>query len=64
MIYAFGDYELDIRRYELRHAGKPCKLEPKVFNLLAYLIQHRDRAITKRELFEYLWPSSSSAKPS
>lgn len=56
MIYAFEDYELDTRLYELRHAGQPCKLEPQVFNVLAYLIQHRDRVVTKHELLDYLWP--------
>jgi DNA-binding winged helix-turn-helix (wHTH) protein/predicted ATPase len=56
MIYAFEKYELDLPRYELRYAGKPVKLEPQVFNLLAYLIQHRDRVVTKEELLEQLWP--------
>jgi DNA-binding winged helix-turn-helix (wHTH) protein len=27
-----------------------------VFNLLAYLIQHRDRVVTKQELLDTLWP--------
>jgi class 3 adenylate cyclase/tetratricopeptide (TPR) repeat protein len=56
MIYIFGGYELDTRLYELRHAGTPLKLEPQVFNLLAYLIQHRDHVVTRQELFEHLWP--------
>jgi DNA-binding winged helix-turn-helix (wHTH) protein len=57
MIYAFDDdYELDLQRYELRYAGKLVKLEPQVFNVLAYLIQHRDRVVTKEELFARLWP--------
>jgi len=56
MLYAFEDYELDLQRYELRRAGRPVRLEPQVFNLLAYLIQHRDRVISKEELLERLWP--------
>jgi DNA-binding winged helix-turn-helix (wHTH) protein len=55
MIYSFEEYELDLQRYELRCAGQPVKIEPQVFNLLAYLIQHRDRLITKEELLEQLW---------
>src|SRR5262249_51755559 len=54
--YAFGDYTLDTQRYELRHAGTLCKLEPQALDLLAYLLQHRDRVVTKQELLEYLWP--------
>jgi DNA-binding winged helix-turn-helix (wHTH) protein len=57
MIYIFADdYELDLQRYELRYAGKLVKLEPQVFNVLVYLIQHRDRVVSKDELLEQLWP--------
>ena len=56
MIYSFDEYDLDLRRYELRCAGRPVKIEPQVFNLLAYLIRHRDRVIPKEELLEHVWP--------
>jgi DNA-binding winged helix-turn-helix (wHTH) protein len=56
MIYVFGDCELDEALYELRHGGVPVKLEPKAFRVLAYLIRHRDRVVTKDELIEKLWP--------
>lgn len=56
MMYVFGDYELDTALYELRSAGAPSKLEPRVFNVLAYLIQHRDRVVTREELLDHLWP--------
>src|SRR5215813_2075089 len=56
MRYVFAEYELDTRLYELRHAGQPCKLEPQVFNVLRYLIEHRERVVTKDELLEQLWP--------
>ncbi len=57
MIYRFGSYALDIRLYELRQAGIPLKLEPQVFDPLVYLIKHRDRVVTRQELFEHLWPT-------
>src|SRR5437867_7173217 len=57
MRYVFGEYERDTRLYELRHAGQPCKLEPQVFNVLRYLIEHCDRVVTKDELLEQLWPN-------
>jgi predicted ATPase/DNA-binding winged helix-turn-helix (wHTH) protein len=57
MIYVFGDYALDMHLYELRHGGSPCPLGPQVFNVLAYLIVHRDRVVTKEELIEQLWPA-------
>jgi DNA-binding winged helix-turn-helix (wHTH) protein len=55
MIYVFGEYELDTGLYELRRAGAPYKVEPKAFDLLIYLIQHRDRVVTREELFERVW---------
>jgi class 3 adenylate cyclase/tetratricopeptide (TPR) repeat protein len=56
MWYTFGDYILDIQRYELCRAGILLKLQPKVFELLTYLIQYRDRVVTRQELFDTLWP--------
>ena len=56
MIYRFDHYELDTQLFELRFVGTPLKLEPKVFDLLAHLIQHHDRVVTKQELFAHLWP--------
>src|SRR4029453_18840246 len=56
MRYVFGDYEVDTQRDEVRHGGIPCPLEPQVFRMLVYLVQHRDRVVSKAELLEYLWP--------
>jgi DNA-binding winged helix-turn-helix (wHTH) protein len=56
MIYVFGEYELDTRLYELRCTGNVCQIEPQVFNVLAYLIAHHDRTVTRQELLEQLWP--------
>jgi DNA-binding winged helix-turn-helix (wHTH) protein len=56
MIYVFGDYEFDTTLYELRHAGTPCHVEPRVFDLLAYLIQHRERVVSRQELEAHLRP--------
>jgi DNA-binding winged helix-turn-helix (wHTH) protein len=57
MRYTLGDYSLDTQRYELCRAGIPLPLQPKVFELLAYLIQPRDRVVTRQELFDTLWPA-------
>jgi DNA-binding response OmpR family regulator len=58
MIYRFGNYELDIQRCELRCAGQPVAIEPKVFAVLVYLLQHRDRVVTKEELLAQCWPET------
>ena len=56
MRYVFGDYSLDTQCYELRHAGALIPLGPQVFNVLAYLVAHRDRVVSRDELFARLWP--------
>jgi DNA-binding winged helix-turn-helix (wHTH) protein/tetratricopeptide (TPR) repeat protein len=56
MRYLFGDYVLDTQRHELHHAGAPVQLRRKVFQVLAYLLAHRERVVPKQELLEHLWP--------
>jgi len=55
MIYHFDQFELDMSRFELREEGTVQALEPQVFTLLAYLVEHRERLVSKNELFERLW---------
>ena len=58
-IYVFGAYELDTQRYQLRRAGEPLPLEPKVFDVLTYLVHHCDRLVPKDELLEQVWCGAS-----
>lgn len=55
VIYRFADCELDLRRCELRRAGEPYHVEPQVFDVLSYLVRHRDRLVTKDELLDRIW---------
>src|SRR6266853_447381 len=55
MIYDFDAYEFDTDRRALRLAGTPVDLEPKVFDLLAYLIQHHDQFVSREKLYAQLW---------
>ena len=45
MTYLFGDCELDPSSYELRRDGRVIAVEPQVFDLLLYLVEHRERLI-------------------
>ncbi len=58
MIYHFEDYTLDEERHELCRAGKAVSIEPRVFQVLLYLIEHRDRVVSKAERFEQCWPDT------
>lgn len=59
MILAFGDFELDEELYALRRRGRPVKLEPRVFDVLAFLLRRRARVVTKAELLDALWPGEA-----
>ena len=59
MVHAFGDCELDRELYQLRRRGRVIKLEPKVFDVLVHLVEHRDRVVTKAELLDALWPGEA-----
>jgi len=54
----FAGFELDLDARELRSDGEIVALQPQVFALLAYLVEHRDRAVAKAELLERLWPDA------
>jgi DNA-binding response OmpR family regulator len=55
MMHRFENYELDEQRRELRRAGQPVAVEPKVFEVLQYLLRHCDRVVSKEELLEHCW---------
>ncbi len=55
MIYSFGTCRLDTQTHELRRGEQLIPLQPKVFQVLTYLITHRNRLVTKQELLEHLW---------
>jgi pimeloyl-ACP methyl ester carboxylesterase/DNA-binding winged helix-turn-helix (wHTH) protein len=55
VVLRFDTFELDMDRFELRQAGEPVRMEPQVFDVLAYLVVNRDRLVTKDELLEKVW---------
>lgn len=54
-IRTFGEFELDVGARQLRLRGKEIALQPRVFDLLVYLIDRSDRVVDKDELFSTLW---------
>jgi len=55
LVLAFGDHWLDIARRELRRGAELVNLPPKAFDLLVFLVQHRDRVISKDDLLRGVW---------
>ena len=50
MLYSFEDYGLDTDRRELYRATSLVSVEPKVFDLLAYVIRNREHVVSKDDL--------------
>jgi DNA-binding winged helix-turn-helix (wHTH) protein len=57
--YRFEDYLLDIDRRELRNGEAVVPVEPQVFDLLAFLIEHRERVVSRDELLASVWEGRS-----
>jgi DNA-binding winged helix-turn-helix (wHTH) protein len=57
--FRFGDHSLDTDRRELRRGGALVALEPQVFDLLVYLVQNRERVVSKDDLLEAVWGAGS-----
>jgi TolB-like protein len=53
--YLFTDHALDLDRRELRREKDAVAVGPQVFDLLAYLIENRERVVTKDDLFNHVW---------
>lgn len=55
----FGDCTLDVAARELRRGGVRVELAPTVFDCIAYLVEHRDRAVGRDELVSAVWGKAS-----
>src|ERR1700741_3196875 len=55
MLYLFADCALDTNRRELRRESRLVPVKPQVFDLLAYLIHHRERVVSKDDLLTAIW---------
>jgi TolB-like protein len=54
-MFQFGEFELDLDRYELRRGGVVVKAEPRILEVLNYLIAQRERVVPKEELLDTIW---------
>jgi Tol biopolymer transport system component/DNA-binding winged helix-turn-helix (wHTH) protein len=55
---AFGSYLFDPVRRLLWHEGRVVAITDKAFDLLATLLEHRDRVLQKDELLQRVWPGT------
>ena len=50
-----ADIELDEERWTVHRGGVPVELSPTEFRLLAYLMRHQGRVLTRAQLLENVW---------
>ena len=55
MKFAAGMCEVDPDKLELRRDGVIVPLEPQAFDVLVYLVRHRERLVSKEELMDQVW---------
>jgi DNA-binding winged helix-turn-helix (wHTH) protein len=55
LLFSFEDFVLDCDRRELRRSAAIVPIEPKVFDFLTYVIQNRERVVSKDELIAAVW---------
>lgn len=54
--YFFGRFRLDAAREQLWRDNEEIRLAPKVFAVLRYLVERPGELVTKKTLFESIWP--------
>ena len=54
----FGPFSVDAATRQLLRDGREVPLSPKAFQLLLLLVTNRERAMSKQELHQSLWPST------
>ncbi len=53
-----GDVSLDLVTREVTRAGQPVTLQPREFSLLAFLLRHAGRPVSKTMILENVWDYS------
>ena len=55
--YCFGAFRLLPAQRQLFNRGVPVKLGGRSFDMLLTLVEQHERAISKRELMDKVWPN-------
>jgi DNA-binding winged helix-turn-helix (wHTH) protein/predicted ATPase len=56
--YCFGPFHLDRANARLIRDGQPVPLKPKVFDVLAHLVENAGQLVTQEKLLAEIWPDT------
>jgi FHA domain len=51
-----GDFTIDHDRRQISLAGEDVRLSPKAYAFLQYLVERRPAAVSRKEIYDMLWP--------
>jgi TolB-like protein len=55
----FGEFELDEQTLELRHKGSPIRIQQQPARVLAFLLNHHGKLVTRQQIQEAIWGSGT-----
>lgn len=58
-VYRLENVEIDTSRFTLMREGEERHLRQKTFQVLIYLLEQRERLVTKNELIEHVWSGTA-----
>jgi DNA-binding response OmpR family regulator len=58
-VVELGDFNIDLNKRAVRFEEKEIDLSRKEFDLLSYMILHKNRPLTRMQLSEHIWGSFS-----
>ena len=64
MRYRFCEFELDVDNFQLSCNHQAVDIEPKIFDLLKYMVSNQGRVISRDEFFESIWPGQVASDAS
>lgn len=55
MIYSFNNCQIDPYNFSIQKNGESIAVEPRVFDLIIFLIENRSHVVSREKLFEKVW---------
>ena len=64
MRFQFRDIVVDTDNFSLTRADDRVEVQPKVLSLLIFLLENRERTVTKDEILDAVWPDTATSEGS